>query len=219
MRFLFRGSWLPIVVLGSFVIAVGQTPSSRVPPAKPVPAWKHYCQPGGGFCFKYPNSWSMLGEIFASHGVVVAPPQTQDRSLWDAITVAMVVPPPERDEEPLSLNGVIEQATSGLPERGQSYETLQRQQRTVDHKPAQLLEVRYHEKSNGHDWIEEMIFIEGPDNEIYSVALKCSPSSLARLEPIYKQVIASWTLPEPEPPPGTTEAAPPKPKTTPAKPH
>src|SRR5271169_94079 len=186
MRLLFRNSRLLIVVLGSFVIAAGQTPSSRAPSAKPA-AWKRYCQTGGGFCFKYPSSWSMLGEIFAGHGVVVAPPQTQDRSLWNAITVAMVVPPPEGDEEPLGLNGVIEQATSGLQERGQSYETLQRQQRTVDHKPAELLEVRYHEKSNGHDWIEEMIFIEGPDNEIYSVALKCSLSNLARLDPIYKE--------------------------------
>src|SRR5271157_611094 len=215
-----RFSRCGLLLMGCVVVAAGQTPRSRAPSGKPAAAWKRYCQPAGGFCFKFPGSWSMLGEIFAGHGVVVAPPQTQDRALWDAITVAMVVPPPEGDEEPLGLNGVIEQATSGLQERGQSYETLQRQQRTVDHKPAQLLEVRYHEKPNGHDWIEEMIFIEGPDNEIYSVALKCSPLSLARLEPVYKEVTASWTLPEPEPPPGATEEAPSKPKTTaPAPPH
>jgi hypothetical protein len=217
MRF-FLVSLLAVVICG-LSVAADQTSSPRTPSAKAT-VWKRYCQPTGGFCFKYPNSWAILGEIFAGHGVVVAPPQKQDRALWNAITVAMVVPAPEGDQEPLSLDGVIEQATSGLRERGQDFETVQRQQRTVDHKPAELLKVRYHEKSNARDWIEEMVFIEGPDNEIYSVALKSSPQELARLEPMFNKVLASWMLPEPEPPPGATDEASPKPKTTPpAKPH
>ena len=72
-----------------------------------------------------------------------------------------------------------------MREGGQAFETLQRQQRTVDHKPAQMLKVRYHEKATGRDWIEEMVFIEGPESEIYSVALKCAPENLARLEPVF----------------------------------
>ncbi len=210
-------SLLSAVLLGSVAVTPAQTSSTRTPPATP-PAWKRYCQPKGGFCFKYPSSWSILGEVFAGNGVVVAPPQKQDRTLWDAITVTLIVPAPEGDEEPLGLDGVIEQASSGLRERGQDFETVQRQRRTVDHKPAQLLKVRYYEKSNAHDWIEEMVFIEGPDNEIYSVALKCSPQDLTRLEPVFKQVLASWTLPEPEPP--ESEEEPPKPKTQPpSQPH
>ena len=162
----------------------------------------------------------MLGEIFEGNGVVVAPPQKGERALWDAITIALVVPPSEGDEEPLGLNGMIEQATSGLRETGQDFVTVQRQQRVVDHKPAQMLKVRYHENSNGRDWIEEIVFIEGPANEIYSVAVKCSPPDLARLEPVFSQVLASWTLPEPEPPSGETEETPKQPKTTPpATPH
>src|SRR5271165_3586984 len=192
MRLLLRSSVLIVVVLGSLPIA-GQT--SSPPSARKAVEWQRYCQPEGGFCFKYPGSWSMLGEVFDGNGVVVAPPQKEDRALWDAITVALVVPPPEGDEEPIGLNGVIERATSGLRENGQNFETLQRQQRTVDHKPAQMLKTGYREKSNGRDWIEEMIFIEGPDNEIYSVALKCSPQTLARLEPVLNGVLASWTLP------------------------
>src|SRR5271167_3955477 len=195
---------LLLLAFGFAVVAAGQQASHSAPAHKPA-TWKRYCQPEGGFCFKYPSSWSMLGEIFEGNGVVVAPPQKGERALWDAVTVALVVPPPEGDEEPLGLNGVIEQATSGLREQGQDFVTVQRQQRTVDHKPAQMLKVRYHEKPNPRDWIEEMVFIEGPDDEIYSVALKCSPQDLARLEPVYKEVTASWTLPEPEPPPGATE--------------
>src|SRR5271157_738980 len=218
MRLLLGSSLLLVVALGSFVVAAGQT-SSSAPARKPV-AWKRYCQPDGGFCFKYPSFWSLLGEVFDGNGVVVAPPQKEDRALWDAITIAMVVPSPKGDEEPMGLNGVIAQATSGLREGGQNFETLQRQQRTVDHKPAQMLKVHYHEKSNGHDWIEEMIFIEGPDNQIYSVALKCSPQNLARLEPVLSGVLAGWNLPAPETSADDTETAPKQPKTTPpAKPN
>src|SRR5208283_549649 len=211
MRLLFRSSLLVAIALSFGGVAVGQT-SPSAPGRRPAP-WKRYCQPNGGFCFKYPSSWTMLGEIFNGNGVVVAPPQKQERALWDAITVALVVPPPEGDEEPSGLNGVIAQATASLREAGQAFETLQRQQRTVDHKPAQMLKVRYREKPTGHDWIEKIVFIEGPDNEIYSVALKCSPQDLSRLEPVLAGVLSSWTLPEPEVPNDNA----PKPSAPPAK--
>ena len=212
-----RSSLLLVLVLSSVVIAASQTSSPAQ--AGTAAGWKRYCQPEGGFCFKYPGSWSMVGEIFNGHGVVVAPPQEQERALWDAITVAMVVPPPEGDEEPLGLNGVIEQATAGLREGGQNFEIFERQQRTVDHKPAQTLKARYREKLTGHQWIEEVLFIEGPDNEIYSVALKCSPQDLARLEAVLTAVLASWTLPEPEPPVSDTEPTTKQSKTPPEHPH
>jgi hypothetical protein len=199
MQLSLRSSLLLVVMLGSVVRVASQTSASAQ--ASTAGGWNRYCQPEGGFCFKYPSSWSVLGEVFDGRGVAVAPRQKQERTLWDAITVALVVPPPEGDKEPLGLNGVIEQATSGLRDEGQNFETLQRQQRTVDHQPAQLLKARYREKSTGHEWVEEVLFIEGPDNEVYSVALKCSPQELARLEPVFAAVVASWMLPEPEPPP------------------
>ncbi len=199
-------------------------PLLGAPVSKAAP-WKRYCQPDVGFCFKYPGSWSMLGEVLNSNGVVVAPRQKEDRALWDAITIALVVPSPEGNEEPLGLNGVIELATSRLQKSGQSFETLQRQERTVDHQPAQMLKVRYREKSSGRDWIEAMVFIEGPGNEIYSVVLKCSPQNLAQLEPALNGVLASWMLLEPESPGGQTDeeaprkSAPPKKATPPGPSH
>ena len=45
------------------------------------------------------------------------------------------------------MDGMIEQASKTMREGGQSFETLQRQERTVDDKPAQMLKVRYHEKA------------------------------------------------------------------------
>src|SRR5271157_6067955 len=89
MRLLLGSSLLLVVALGSFVVAAGQT-SSPAPARKPV-AWKSYCQPDGGFCFKYPSSWSLLGEVFEGNGVVVAPQQKEDLALRDAITISMVI--------------------------------------------------------------------------------------------------------------------------------
>ena len=141
----------------------------------------------------------MLGEVFGGNGVVVAPEQKEDRALWDAVTVALVAPAPEGDEEGPGLNGIVEQSATAMREAGQNFVTLQRQERTVDHKPAQLLKVQYREKGTGRDWVEELVFILGPENEIYSVALKCAPQNVAKLEPAFAEVLRSWALPEGEP--------------------
>jgi hypothetical protein len=205
MRLSLRVFILFALAVNLATVAAGQKPPAAPAPLhKPVPR-KRYCQPNGGFCFMYPSSWTMLGQVFDGNGVVVAPAQKIDKALWDEITVALILPPAEGDEEPVSLDSLIEQASASIREGGQSFETLQRQQRTVDHKPAQMLKVRYHEKATNRDWIEQIVFIQGSDGEMYSVALKCSPENLARLEPVFAGVLESWVLPEPEPPAGATE--------------
>jgi len=217
MRLLLRVVIWLVLALGLPAVAAGQKPSTAPAPLhKPVPR-KRYCQPDGGFCFRYPGSWTMLGEVYDGDGVVVAPPQKLDKALWDEITVALITPLSEGDEEPLSLDMMIEQASNSMREGGQAFETLQRQQRTVDHKPAQMLKVRYHEKATDRDWIEEIVFIQGPEGEIYSVALKCSPENLARLEPLFAGVLESWMLPEPGPPAGEEEENVPKQAPPPSK--
>ncbi len=200
MRLSVRVVILLILALTSVAGAAGQRPSAAPAPLHKTNPRKSYCQPDGGFCFKYPGSWTVLGQVFDGNGVVIAPSQKLDRALWDEITVALILPPSQGDEEPVSLDGLIEEASQNMREAGQNFETLQRQQRTVDHKPAQMLKVRYHEKATDRDWIEQMVFIQGPDGEMYSVALKCSPENLAHLEPTFAGVLESWVLPEPEPP-------------------
>jgi hypothetical protein len=155
----------------------------------------------------------MLGDVFEGNGVVVAPPQKQQRELWDEITVSLIVPSPEGDEDPTALDALTGQAVAGLRDSAENVETMQRQQRTVDQLPAQMLKVRYRDKATAHDWVEELVFIQGPENEIYSVSLKCSPENLARREPVFAGVVESWRLPEQEPASGAEEDAahPPKP--------
>ena len=201
MRFAVRGAFLALITLAVELSAVGQ--SSR--PAHPTSSSTRYCQSSGGFCFRYPASWKMLGDIFNGNGVVVAPAQKEEQSLWDEITVALIAPPPAEGESGLGLSGVIDQAAAGMRDAGQNFQTLQRQERTVDGKPAEMLKAQYREKTSGRDWVEELVFIEGPDSEIYSVALKAAPQNIARLEPAFAEILRTWTLPEPEPPAAVTD--------------
>lgn len=190
--------WLVVMLTVSCVVSLWAQ-GTEAPAHKDVP-WQRYCQPGNGFCFKYPATWSVLGEIFEGNGVVVAPEQKEDRALWDEITVALIVPPSQAGEDPVSIDQLIERTMVSLHEDGQSVETLHRQERSVDGKPAQMLKIGYRQKGNDHDWIEQLVFIEGPQSEIYSVALKCSPLTLARLEPVFNEMLESWKLAEPAPP-------------------
>ena len=204
-------------------MATAQTAANPVP--KPIPL-KKYCHAEGSFCFKYPASWSELGEVFDGNGVVVAPPQKLEREYWDAVTAALVVPRPQSAADAVTIDQAIEQAISRVREGGQSFETLERQRRRVDGKPAQMVKLHYVEKPSGREWIEELVFVEGPDEEIYSVALKCAPSSLLRLQPAFSRIVDSWSLPEVEPPATAigadagpaappSKAAPPEPSTPP----
>jgi hypothetical protein len=202
--------FLLVVSLGLSTIAVAQTAPRPVPKLLPT---NKYCQPEGAFCFRYPASWSVLGEVFEGKGVVVAPAQKQEREHWDEVTVALVVPPPRGTADGVTIDQLIEQAASGVRESGQSFETLERQRRRVDGKPAQMLKLRYVDKADGQEWVEELVFVEGPNAEIYSLALKCAPTSASKIEPAFSHIVDSWKLAEPEPPaevPGAPSDAAPK---------
>lgn len=155
-----------------------------------------------------------MGEVFDGNGVVVAPAQATPRENWDEVTVALVFPAPEKDSEPVTIEEAITQAVSGVRKSGQAFETVERQQRTVDGQPAELLKLQYTEQASGNPWVEELVFIQGPELEIYSVALKCRPESLPGMEPLFARIVDSWKPPGSESPSGEPSQTAPK---TPAK--
>lgn len=180
--------WLALVTIATALSA--QTP----PPAGKAPTIRTYCHPADDFCFNYPAGWLVLGEVFEANGIVVAPPQKQEREAWDVVTVARMIPPPQNKDDAVTIGEAIAQAESGVRGSGQNFETLERLQRMVNGKPAEVVKLRYSENSTGRDWIEELVFIEGPASEIYSVALKSSPASLAAIEPLFSRIVDSWRL-------------------------
>ena len=175
---------------------------------------KHFCQAEAGFCFNYPASWTVLGEAFGD-GVVVAPPQTADRKLWDVVTVAAVELPTLEDGAALSIDQIIDAAMSSMQAGGHKPQTLQRQELVVDTLPAEMIKVRYHDKESGRDWIEQLVFIEGPDQEIYSLSLKAQPGSFGRLQPAFDGIVQSWKLQTSDDVRSSPAAAKPSPDATP----
>src|SRR3974390_3731709 len=109
MQFQLRRAPAVTVLLGLTTLVAAQT--AHNPAAKAVP-WKSYCHPTHEFCFKYPATWKMLGEVFDANGVVIAPTQKQAPELWDEVTVALVIPAPEGDEEPVTVAAALAQAVS-----------------------------------------------------------------------------------------------------------
>lgn len=191
------------------IASVSPVFAQAAPAHQPAPRHR-YCQPQGGFCFEYPGSWKMLGDVFNGNGVVVAPLQAGEESGWDEITVATIAPPASDGQQPVGLDGIIQRAADAMRAAGEGFQTLQRREQTVDGKPAQMLKAQYTEKGTTRSWVEQIVFIEGPDDEIYSVALKCSPQSLTRLQPALSEVLKTWYLPKPIAPsvPGATTTAP-----------
>jgi hypothetical protein len=177
--------------LAASVVCSAQSQPAK-PSAKPRSAQKRYCQQYGGFCFSYPANWLMLGDYAA--GVIVAPQQTLDRLFWDEVTVTNVIPPPAENQPPLNIDQVIQTAMMNMRADDHAPTTLQRQERTVAGLPAQMIRIRYHDEPSGRDWIEQLVFIEGPDQQIYSVALKGQPGTISRLEPAFDSILRSWKL-------------------------
>lgn len=198
-----------------FGLGVSIAAQNKAKPATKYIVAKSYCHPSALFCFKYPGTWMMLGEVLDGEGVVVAPSQPGERKNWNAVTVALVIPPPEAHAEPVTIEEAISQATSGVRKSGQSFVTLQRQQRTVDGEPAETVKWQYSEKDTERAWVEELVFIQGPESEIYSVALKCRPSSLSAMEPVFARIVDSWKAPGSQV--ETPAASKPKTPTTPPK--
>jgi hypothetical protein len=191
MRLSFRGVLIVVASLALARVGGAQSSPSKPAPGTGVPS-KRFCQAEGGFCFSYPASWQVLGQAF-DNGVIVAPPQKTERALWDVVTVATVVPAPGENQTAPTVDDLISAATGNMQADGRNPQTLERQRRTVDGLPAQMIRLRYHD-DEGRDWIEELVFIAGPEQEVYSVALKAQPASIARLEPAFAGILRSWKL-------------------------
>jgi hypothetical protein len=158
----------------------------------PQPTTKRYCEADGNYCFRYPISWTEVGAEYPGNGVVIAPPQKQERSQWDTITVVqMVLANDDEQNHPLSF--YIDRATSGAREAGQDFQTVQRQEGSVNGHPTESLTALYREKDSGREWMEKLVFLQG-DEGTYSVVLKCAPANFARLEPALKSILQSWSF-------------------------
>ena len=169
--------------------AAGANGTSPAPQTTPRP-WTRYCLKTASFCFDYPSSWSNLGPVFDGAGVVVAEPQQRrPREEWNQITAAAVeLPEPAAGSELPGLDELITLVLAPTP--GTAIRTMQRRNTVIGGYPAQVVtaEVQEPEKPPG----TELIAFIDADGIIYSVALRCAPAELKRLQPLFEHALRSW---------------------------
>ena len=185
----FRLTLTAILAVTLSLASFAQTTRKTSPPTQT----KHFCQPEGGFCFSYPASWSVLGEAFGND-VVIAPPQTGERSLWNVVTVVAIHEPVNPSQGTVSIDQIIETALDNMRAAGHIPATLERQERIVAGLPGQMLRLRYHDDATGRDWVEQLVFAEGPEQEVYSASLKAQPADFEDLQPAFENILRSWKL-------------------------
>jgi hypothetical protein len=143
-----------------------------------------------------------------------------DSATWPQISVAAIdIPAKKADGSAPSLDALVDIV---LTPDG-SFTTAKTQQRTrllLNGANAEVLRVKLHNgakdslqdaspDANRADTIEEVALIEGDEGLVYSIALRCAPEEVTRLEPVFQKAIHSWRVKPP--------AAAPAPATKPAQ--
>ena len=178
---------------------VGNAPTPKPPAARrssPTPGqtaphpWTRYCLKTAGFCFEYPVKWTNLGPIYGGAGVVVAEPTSRrPQKDWNQITAtALELPEPAAGSERPELDELIERVLSPPP--GATIQTIQRRNAMIGGHPAQVVTVEVQEQ--GKPAATELVAFVDADDIIYSMALRCAPAELKRLQPVFEHLLRSW---------------------------
>ena len=171
------------------------------------------CLESFGFCISVPVDWRRVGEIFDGLGFVTAEPHAgTDPAAWPQLTVAAIeVSAKEADDSTKpSLDALVERMLT--PEGAlASAHVLERTSLLLNGANAQIVRVGFPEEAGSAEAIETVALIEGEEGLVYSVALRCSPPDVNRLDPVFRQAIESWRLENTEASSTAPASAPPNP--------
>lgn len=171
-----------------------QNPTPKKPagtaPAKPAAPWRRQCIKDGDFCVQVPSGWKPLGEVFDGAGFAVGEPDPQRApENLNQITAAFIDIPQTGDKPRPSPSELID-IVLGSPAEGTTQETLRRSQEVIAGMPTEIVTIKLHSTSG--DWQEEVALLDA-DEVVYAIALVCAPQDAARLEPVFRHVLESWT--------------------------
>jgi len=152
--------------------------------------WKRYKNERWGFCLAYPDGWQ-TDEGVNKAGIAIFSPQQRPSGLESEISVGALYN--ARSEADSSKFETLEEAFTGEQDilREQSatdITVLDKRNVTVRGMPALLTKIQYKEAVSGAVWIDEEISFKSSDEIRYSVELKCRPTELTELEPIFNVI-------------------------------
>ncbi len=203
-----KAVFIAVLLCASLASAMAQsapktTGASKPATAKKAPsaAGRTECVAEVGLCVTIPATWQRLGNIFDDLGFVVAEQHVgADSASWPQISVAAIDVPPQKGGSAPSLDALVEIVLT--PDGSfTSSETQQRTRLLLNGASSEIVRVKLHndaaKDANQADTIEEVALIEGDEGLVYSVALRCAPSELARLEPVFQKAARSWHVKPP----------------------
>jgi hypothetical protein len=182
--------WFALLLLFISSFAFSQPAKKPSTPAKPHSSY--FCNQDLGYCFDFPVTWKMMGQVYDGYGVVVAPPQPGDQSQWAQVTVAAVEIPTEEGKNPPTVEDLVTSLTGKMAEQTTNMETVRRSQETLAKHPAQLLQVAYDD--NGKRWTETIVAMDGGDGTFYTVVYKALASEAAKYQTQVEGILKSFRL-------------------------
>ena len=186
------------ILLLCSAFAIGQSPAKK-PNTTAKPRASYYCNQDLGYCFDFPASWKMLGEVYDGHGAAVAPAQEGDQSEWAQVTVAGIEIPTAEGKNPPTVEDLVTALVGKMAEQTENMETVRRSTETLAQRPAQLLQVRYDE--NGKRWGETIVAMDGGDGMFYTVVYKAQAGQEAKYQTQVVEILKSFRLSSSEPKP------------------
>lgn len=172
-------------------LAFAQTAPPK-PTAPPKAHTSYYCNQDLGYCFDFPASWKMLGEVYEGHGATVAPPQSGDAAKGAQVTVAAIEIPAQEGKNPPTVEDLVTSLVGKMAEQTDNMETVRRSQETLAHHPAQLLQVHYDE--NGQRWGETIVAMDGGDGTFYAIVYKALATDEAKYKTQVEEILKSFRL-------------------------
>jgi hypothetical protein len=179
-----------LLFVSAFTTAQTAPSTKPSPPAKP--RTPYYCNQDLGYCFDYPASWKLLGEVYEGHGATVAPPQTGDQSQWAQVTVAAVEIPETEGKNPPTVEDLVTSLVGKMAEQAANMQTVRRSEETLAHRPAQLLQVHYDE--DGKRWGETIVAMDGGNGTFYTLVYKALESEEAKYKAQVEGILKSFRL-------------------------
>jgi hypothetical protein len=174
------------------VFTAAQTAPATKPSTLAKPHTSYYCNQDLGYCFDFPASWKMLGEVYEGHGATVAPAQTGDQSQWAQVTVAAVEIPETEGKNLPTVEDLVTSLVGKMAEQTANMQTVRRSEETLAHRPAQLLQVHYDE--DGKRWGETILAMDGGNGAFYTVVYKALESEEAKYKAQVEGILKSFRL-------------------------
>jgi hypothetical protein len=182
---------LAILLLLS-TIALAQTTPPTKPSTLAKPRTSNYCNQDLGYCFDFPISWKLLGEVYEGHGATVAPVQPGDQTQWVQVTVAALEIPEQEGKAPPTVEDLVTSLIGKMAEQVANMQTVRRSEETLAHHPAQLVQVHYDE--DGKRWGETIVAMDGDNGTFYTVVYKALAIDEAKYKAQVEEILKSFRI-------------------------